>query len=109
MGLIRASNPSACGIAEMDAQGKITAFIEKPENPKSNLANAGIYVASHEIFDYFPEPNEHLKEGVLDFGYHILPCLTGYMYGYEIREYLRDIGTIESYDQAIKEWPEHQV
>jgi len=108
MGLVRVPNPSACGIAKMDPTGKITSFVEKPKDPPDNLANAGIYVASEDIFKFFPEPDETHGEDVLDFGYHILPRMTDSMYGYEIKEYLRDIGTIKSYDKANKEWPEHQ-
>ncbi|MBI5590520.1 MAG: nucleotidyltransferase family protein [Deltaproteobacteria bacterium] len=104
MGLFHAPNPSACGIAELDADQKILAFTEKPENPKSDLANAGIYMASREIFECFPEAPP--KPGsVLDFGLHVLPLLAGRMYGYPIAEYLRDVGTIESYQQALTEWP----
>jgi mannose-1-phosphate guanylyltransferase len=104
MGLFHAPNPSACGIAELDSDQKILAFTEKPENPKSNLANAGIYMASQEIFECFPEAPS--KPGsVMDFGQHVLPFLAGRMYGYPIAEYLRDIGTIESYRQALTEWP----
>jgi mannose-1-phosphate guanylyltransferase len=104
MGLFHAPNPSACGIAELDSDQKILAFTEKPENPESNLANAGIYMASREIFEYFPQTPS--KSGsVLDFGHHVLPRLVGRMYGYPIVGYLRDIGTIESYELALAEWP----
>ena len=104
MGLFHAPNPNACGIAELGSDQKILGFIEKPENPKSNLANAGIYMASREIFACFPEVPP--KPGsVLDFGHDVLPLLAGRMYGYPIIEYLRDIGTIESYRQALTEWP----
>jgi mannose-1-phosphate guanylyltransferase len=103
MGLFHAPNPSACGIAELDAEQRITAFIEKPEPPRSDLANAGMYITSQEIFEYFPDrPPE--PDSVLDIGHHILPRLIGRMYGYPVAEYLRDIGTIESYHLALKEW-----
>jgi len=104
MGLVRVPNPSDCGIAEMDATGIITSFIEKPQRPAGNLANAGIYVASARVFDFFPAPDELNGDDVLDFGYHILPRMTGRMFGYEIKEYLRDIGTIASYEKANREW-----
>jgi len=105
MGLFHSPNPASCGIAELDSDQKIVAFSEKPEKPQSNLANAGIYMASQEIFECFPKPPQ--KPGaVLDFGHHILPLLAGRMYGYPITEYLRDIGTIESYQQALTEWPD---
>ena len=104
MGLFHAPNPASCGIAELDADQRITAFTEKPEKPKSDLANAGIYMASREIFGCFPKALSDTGS-VLDIGHHVLPLLIGRMYGYPITEYLRDIGTIESYRLALKEWP----
>ena len=102
MGLFHASDPSACGIAELDSEKKIVTFTEKPENPSGSLANGGIYVASNEIFSFFPES---VPDGsVLDFGFHILPALAGHMYGYEILDYLKDIGTIVALEEAQKEW-----
>ncbi len=44
MVLFRAPNPRACGIAELDSKGRIVSFVEKPERPASDLANAGLYV-----------------------------------------------------------------
>ena len=46
MVLFRAPNPRACGIAELDSEGRIVSFVEKPERPTSDLANAGLYVVS---------------------------------------------------------------
>lgn len=36
-------NPQDFGVAELDENGKIVAMVEKPKNPKSNLAIPGIY------------------------------------------------------------------
>ncbi|MFC1857165.1 nucleotidyltransferase family protein [Thermodesulfobacteriota bacterium] len=109
MGLFDAPDPRSCGIAVLDKNKKVLKFIEKPQIPESNLANGGIYIASQEIFQYFPEKIWNKMKGereqTLDFGFDILPALVGRIYGYHIREYLRDIGTVESYHQAIKEWP----
>ncbi len=102
MGLFHAPDPKACGIAELDKNKKVINFIEKPDNPSSDLANGGIYITSPKIFNYFPEPDN--SESVIDFGYHILPQLKGQMYGYEIEAYWKDIGTIEAYKTACKEW-----
>ncbi len=99
MGLHRATNPQACGIAGTDKDGLITSFVEKPEHPESNLANAGVYVAGQEIFDYIPQ-----RKGVVDLGFDLLPILVNKMYGYEIEEYLLDIGTLDNYERANKEW-----
>ena len=105
MGLFHAPHPRACGIAEVDSDGRILGFEEKPETPRSDLANAGIYMTSPEIFRYFPEMPAATPEFVLDFGRHVLPRLSGRMYGYLIPDYLRDIGTLESYHLALAEWP----
>jgi len=101
MGLFHAPNPRACGIAVLDDAGKIVAFTEKPESPASDLANAGVYVASKELFDFFPVI---APLGVFDFGHHVLPSLAGRMFGYFISEYLKDIGTLESYHAALDQW-----
>lgn len=99
MGLHRTDNPGACGIAVLDDHGLITSFIEKPGNPESNLANAGVYVAGQGVFDYIPSGKE-----LADFGFDVFPALVGRMYGYEIEEYLLDIGTPENYKRAESEW-----
>lgn len=98
MALFRANHPEQCGIAALDDEMRITEFTEKPKNPKSNLANAGIYIANRKIFDIFPDKKP------LDFGNDVLPLLTGKMYGHEITSYLIDIGTPENYAKAQNEW-----
>jgi mannose-1-phosphate guanylyltransferase len=47
-------HPKQCGILELDDNGYVLSFEEKPENPKTNLANSGIHVASSRIFDKLP-------------------------------------------------------
>ncbi len=68
---------SRFGIVVADENGKITAFEEKPEKPRSNLASMGIYIFSWEV----------LKEALIaqaevpgcDFGKHIIPyCFAKY-------------------------------
>lgn len=105
MGLFHTPDPSACGIAELGPDQRIVAFDEKPQKPRSDLANAGIYMASRDILGFFPQ-TQPTSGTVLDFGYHILPLLTDRMYGYPITEYLRDIGTVDSYHRALTEWKE---
>lgn len=42
-------NPSSFGIAEVDDQNRVLSLVEKPKEPKSNLALVGIYFFSAEI------------------------------------------------------------
>ena len=44
------SNPSAFGIAEVNASGEVVRLVEKPANPRSNLALVGIYFFRPDIF-----------------------------------------------------------
>jgi len=104
MALFHAPDPRVCGIAVLDEDKKIVDFKEKPQNPMSNMANGGIYVASQNIFDFFPKW-EKKRDVAFDLALHVLPALIGKMHGYRIKEYLRDIGTIESYNRALEEWP----
>lgn len=104
MGLFRTPTPAACGIATLDSSHTITAFEEKPEKPESDLANAGIYVATYNVLEECREVRQHVRTKVFDFGFHVLPRLAGRMSGYEIKEYLTDIGTAESYQRALEQW-----
>ena len=98
MALFRTNLPEQCGIAALDSQCRITEFEEKPQRPKSNLANAGIYVARQPIFEELP------NVPMLDFGKDVLPKLVGRMYGWQTECYHLDIGTMENYRLANQEW-----
>lgn len=100
MALFRTNVPEQCGIAELDETDCITDFVEKPQQPKSNLANAGIYITDDRIFDYLDK-----DKPVLDFGKDVLPRLVGQMSGWPINGYLIDVGTMENYRKANEEWP----
>jgi len=92
--LFRSSNPSACGIVEMRADGLITGFQEKPAHPPGNLANAGLYVFRREVRQFLP------AEAPADVGRSLMPALVGRSMGLPIRGYFIDIGTLENYYSA---------
>jgi mannose-1-phosphate guanylyltransferase len=104
LGVFRADEPERCGIAEIDEDGLVVDFVEKPDKPKSDLAAAGIYVADQRIFDFFPENSELIRP--LDLGFHIIPNLVGKMRAYYIEEFLMDIGTVDSYEKAQAIYPQ---
>ena len=57
VGVSKVENPSEYGVIDKEGS-KIIDINEKPSNPDSNLANAGIYVFEPEIFDLIKETSE---------------------------------------------------
>lgn len=98
MGLFRTPQPTECGIATLDSTGRVTAFVEKPAKPDSDLANAGLYLAGPRIFQRIPQ------KPLADFGFDVLPQLVGTMYGYPIPGFYCDLGTPERLEKALREW-----
>ncbi len=48
--LCHVPNPEKFGIAELDAKGRIVSMVEKPKQPKSDLALVGIYLLRKGVF-----------------------------------------------------------
>ena len=99
VGLFRHPNPTAAGIVAVEADGRITRFVEKPpaEEVFSDLANAGVYVLNPAVLDAIP------SDGPSDFGRDIFPRLLADglpLYGTLLGGYLQDTGTPQAYRQA---------
>ena len=97
MVLFQAPNPCACGIAELDKEGRIISFVEKPKSPASNLANAGLYVIDAAAY------REIAKMNAFDLGFEVLPRFVGRMRGWTWGGYYLDIGTHESLERAERD------
>ena len=68
------------GVIEIDDKEKVLSIEEKPENPKSNIIQTGIYMYDHRVFDFIRKQkpsdrgelevsslnNFYLKEGTLN-------------------------------------------
>jgi NDP-sugar pyrophosphorylase family protein len=101
LALKRTSTPRSQGMIEVDADGRVLRFVEKPAVWDSgDTANAGVYVCQ-------PEVLAHVPPGVSDFGHDLIPALLrdgALVYGRPLRGYLLDIGTPEAYAQAQRDW-----
>lgn len=48
-------NLNQYGVVEMDKSGKVISIEEKPAKPKSNIAQAGIYLYDNRVFDFISQ------------------------------------------------------
>ena len=104
LALLEMPNPWEVGIIDINSQGRLLSFKEKPPrgSQQGKLGSGGVYVLDREIFDHIP------SEGVSDFAYDIFPKLieSSYpLYGYQLKceDYLIDIGTWEKYRKAYQD------
>ena len=95
---------SRFGIVVTDEDKKVTAFEEKPEHPRSNLASMGIYIFSWKVLKEALITLKDQKE--CDFGKHVIPyCFNNdkRLFAYEYNGYWKDVGTLSSYWEANME------
>jgi mannose-1-phosphate guanylyltransferase len=103
LAVFKSENPSAGGVMELDAGGTVVGFTEKPDEPVSDLTNAGMYVFHPCVLD------EIDGRPPLDIGYDLLPGLIGRARTVLVEGYFRDIGTPDAYRRAREEWPARAV
>jgi len=77
----------------------VSEFVEKPSQPRSDLAFSGLLIGTPELLTAIPPKHP------VDLGFDVLPRLVGRMSAYPISEYLIDIGTMENYQRAQATWP----
>lgn len=99
LGTYRVPNPTQCGIIATDESGRAVDFVEKPQFPKSDQAFSGILIGGPALLAHVPERIP------ADIGFDVLPKLVGEMFAFPITDYVFDIGTMEKYEQAQREWP----
>lgn len=92
-------NPSAYGLVETEADGRVRRFLEKPkpEEITCNTINAGIYVLEPHILKYIPTDEK------FSFEYQLFPALLANnepFFAYTMSDYWLDIGTPQRYWQA---------
>lgn len=114
------SKASSFGVIDTDGDGRIRAFLEKPENPppmssdpSHSYGSMGNYLFETDVL--LTALNEAKERGENDFGRHILPRLIRshrvYAYNfadnripgifsYEEQSYWRDVGDIDTYYAA---------
>lgn len=87
------------GIMNVDDDGRIVEFEEKPANPKSTLASMGVYIFNYQTLKRFLIDDEADEKSDHDFGKNIIPKMLKEfkkLYTYSFDGYWRDIGTIDS-------------
>jgi len=98
LGTYETPNPTQCGILTIDEDCRVIDFTEKPKSPKSSTAFSGVLIGSPAFFDSIPARTP------ADIGFDVLPNLIGKMFAFPIADYVLDIGTIDKYEQAQREW-----
>jgi mannose-1-phosphate guanylyltransferase len=101
LALTEVEDPSRYGVIETEADGRITAFTEKPprELARSRDINAGVYLFERNTFDLFPDGRCSVERDVFP-----KALQTGVqMRGYREWPYWTDLGTPTDYLQAHRD------
>lgn len=106
------------GVVEIDQDGRIVNFVEKPEQPEATpassqhaMASMGIYIFSRELLIECLNQDHEIAASGHDFGHDILPRLiqSRHVHAYRFGEsegrvsqdrYWRDVGALDSYFEA---------
>jgi glucose-1-phosphate adenylyltransferase len=96
---VRPDEVNRFGIMSVDAQHRITRFVEKPRHSDSTLASMGIYVFNTEFLLRHLEEDARNPSSAHDFGKNIIPDMVAshHVFAYPFRGYWVDVGTIQAY------------
>ncbi len=98
LGAYKVPDPSRCGVLDIDQDGVVVDFVEKPRTPRSNLVFAGLLLATRRLLEVIPSKDP------VDLAYDVLPKLIRDMVAFPITDYLLDIGTMANYQMAQETW-----
>jgi NDP-sugar pyrophosphorylase family protein len=106
--LIQVENPSAYGVVETTANGKVQRFIEKPPpgTETTNWINAGTYILERPVLDMIPPGCNYMFERGL------FPQLlqTGRpVFGYQYKGYWLDMGTPAHYREINRDFMKSRI
>jgi glucose-1-phosphate adenylyltransferase len=91
------------GVLDLDKDGRMVDFQEKPPQPRSPWVSMGIYCFNKDVLIEQLQADADLGEASThDFGRDVIPRIyEDYrVFGYQFQEYWRDVGTIEAYWSA---------
>lgn len=99
------NHPEDSDVITLDENKRVTNSIHKPGTKKyGNLTNAALYVLNPECFSFIPEKQSY------DFGKNLVPQIMNLnVYGYETKEYLKDMGTSERFSKVTKDLQEGKI
>jgi glucose-1-phosphate adenylyltransferase len=100
---VLSSEASRFGIVGVDKDYRVTSFVEKPEQPPTNLANMAVYVFNLKALDRALWDDHLNSASSHDFGKDILPHMIDEgkrVFAYPYTGYWVDVGTIDTYWQA---------
>ena len=98
MMVFQTSEPSKCGIVNIDKQKVVTKFFEKKKKFNGNIANAAIYILSKEFLFVYKKNFKNAK----NFSKDVIPFCINKIYTYQTKKLFIDIGTPKKYKQALK-------
>src|ERR1051325_2834347 len=94
---------SRFGVLATNSKYRVTSFVEKPEDPPSNLVNMGVYLFNRELLDRVLWDDRQDPKSAHDFGKNVIPALIkskARVFAFPYTGYWMDVGTVQSYWQA---------